>query len=873
MVLTKHLWQPVTRRLPYLLLFLIVTVTYSFGLLDFLDQELTDARFRILEREASQDVLLVEIDAASLQELSVWPWPRSYHAQVIDNLREARVERIVFDVDFSAHSTPREDDALEHALARSEGLVVLPVFVQFSQQDGLDAAPVLTAPIPSLERHVALASANVLPDSDGLIRRMSHREHWGYESMPTLFAALSDKEPEEANPFYIDYGIKPQTFPRISYADVLLGRFEPQQVAGKKILVGATALELGDTLSVPVHQALPGVVIQLLAHESVLQGRALQRLPRAAILFAAFVILLILGPCLADTTWRRDLAVLGGLAAFFLLLSLCVQATAPILLDVAPLLLATLLSYGAALVSRVNQQDFRLMAQRLVIRRRDVFMRKVLDNSLDGILVLDQNLALLDCNKSAVKLLGIRGEWGAGQSLNQVTDKIPNPEVGPQLEVALRRRGGPHLLRVGGDRSGTRFIQAMVSNTLVDEEHKVIALLRDVTDEKRAKIQAKKARLHLQDALESIHEGFALYDKADRLVLSNSKFQQLLLGDEPVALQGMTFEEVMRQSNQTGRIVAARDDAEAWLKARVTEHRRKEGSYQEEIEGGIHLQVSERSTSGGGTVAIYHDVTTLKEREQELREAVERESYANRCKTEFLANMSHELRTPLNAIIGFSEIIASEMLGPIGNQQYKSYSDDVVNSGRHLLELINEILDVSKIDAGKYDLDEEEVDVPDIIASCLRMLKVRIVEANLQLEVDIEENLPGLYASPRALKQVLLNLLSNAIKFTDEMGSLFVEARVADDGRLVIRIVDTGIGMAEEDIPNAFAVFGQVDSKLARSYEGAGLGLPLALKLMELHGGDLLLESEVDIGTVATVTFPANRVLGLEAPPIAASSA
>ena len=306
MSLTDRLWQSATRRLPYLVLFFVVAVTYSFGWLDFLDQELTDARFSVLERDASQDVLLVEIDAASLKELSVWPWPRSYHAQVIDNLREAGAERVVFDVDFSAHSSPREDEALAQALARSEGLVVLPAFVQFSQHEGEGTAPILTAPIPSFDMHVDLASANVLPDSDGLIRQMSHREYWGHVSMPTLFTALSDGEPEDANPFYIDYGIKPQTFFRISYADILLGRFDPRQVAGRKVLVGSTALELGDSLSVPVYQTLPGVVIQLMAHESFAQGREMQRLPRAAILLVAFVILLGLGPCLADTTWHAQ---------------------------------------------------------------------------------------------------------------------------------------------------------------------------------------------------------------------------------------------------------------------------------------------------------------------------------------------------------------------------------------------------------------------------------------------------------------------------------------------------------------------------------------------------------------------------------------
>ncbi len=863
----------VVARLPHLLLFVIVAASYWLGLLDFLDHKLTDVRFQILAREAKQETLLVEIDAKSLRELSVWPWPRSFHAAVVDNLRAAGAQRIVFDIDFSSRADPPEDEALERALAEFQGSVFLPVFAQTSHDADGSRRTILAAPLPRFVKHVGLASANVMPDADGQIRQMATQETWGDQSLPTLFAALSASGPGEAERFYIDYSIRPDSLARVSYADILLGRFDASQVAGRSILIGATAIELGDNLAVPVHGTLPGMVIQALAQESLSQGRDLKRVPRLPVLFATFVILLFLGSALIETNWRATLAILGGLALAILLASLLVQALTPYILDIVPLLTALLLSYALTLAGKIDRQDFRLLAQSLIIRRRDAFMRQVLDNSVDGILVLDLDLVVRDCNRAAETILGLPAERATGKPVQEAVADIESSQNRAQIATVLERRGGTHELELADSQGDSRFIQVAISATVVDDERNLIALLRDVTDEKRAKVQAEKARLHLEEAIESIHEGFALYDSADRLVLSNRKFRRLLFGSEAAVPDGLTFKEVLSNAAREGRVTEAQADLQSWLELRVAQHGRREDQYEEELVDGTFLQVSERGTFDDGTVAIYHDVTVLKERELQLREAVESESFANRCKTEFLANMSHELRTPLNAVIGFSEIIAKEMLGPVGSDEYKNYAGDILSSGQHLLELINEILDVAKIEAGKYDLVETEVDVCDVIESCLRMLKVRIIEAELELVVDCPETLPALRGSPRALKQVILNLVSNAIKFTPEMGKVWVDARQADDGAVVIRVIDAGIGMAEEDIPNAFALFGQVDSKLARKFEGAGLGLPLARKLTELQGGELRLESEVGAGTVVTLTFPRDRVLPREAPSKAVTDA
>jgi signal transduction histidine kinase len=360
----------------------------------------------------------------------------------------------------------------------------------------------------------------------------------------------------------------------------------------------------------------------------------------------------------------------------------------------------------------------------------------------------------------------------------------------------------------------------------------------------------------LNEAIESMHEGFALYDEQDRLVLCNGKFREFLFGPDQPNLSGRPFEEIIRQAARRGRVTSAVGRVEAWVSHCLERHRNPQGPYEERFEDGIYALISERRTRNGGTVAIYTDISQLKRQESSLRDAVEQAQTANRSKTEFLANMSHELRTPLNAIIGFSEMMIEQVLGPLGASRYREYAEDIRGSGRHLLDIINDVLDVSKIETGRHELNCELIDIRSVIEASLRLVEQRAQDAGHSLSVDLPDDLPDLYADERALKQVLLNLLSNAVKFTPNGGAISVRASVAEDDRLSIDIADSGIGIAPEDVPKALAFFGQVKSDLSRRYEGAGLGLTLARSLMELHGGTLELASEVGVGTTVTIAFP-----------------
>jgi len=259
-------------------------------------------------------------------------------------------------------------------------------------------------------------------------------------------------------------------------------------------------------------------------------------------------------------------------------------------------------------------------------------------------------------------------------------------------------------------------------------------------------------------------------------------------------------------------------------------------------------------------VAFITDASPRIRAEENLREAKHQAEIANRAKSDFLANVSHELRTPLNAIIGFSEIMLMQMFGAMGHKQYAAYADDIHKSGQHLLSIINDILDLSKIEAGRYQLHVGPVDLDETFEDCARLVRERAENAGLQVVRQIDPATPHLLADKRAVKQILINLLSNAIKFTPQGGEVTLAAKPAGTaGWVSLSVADTGIGIPPEQIDNALSAFGQVDNPFTRSQEGTGLGLPIVKSLVELHSGQFAIESAVGKGTTVTMVLPAQK--------------
>ncbi|MBY0431719.1 MAG: two-component sensor histidine kinase, partial [Rhodospirillales bacterium] len=314
---------------------------------------------------------------------------------------------------------------------------------------------------------------------------------------------------------------------------------------------------------------------------------------------------------------------------------------------------------------------------------------------------------------------------------------------------------------------------------------------------------------------------------------------------------------LMEASAATGLVANTDRDGAAWVAWRVEQRHLPERSHIQRLHCGRWLLVNERRTASGQTVGIYTDITELKRGEQALRAATVEAEQATRTKSEFLANMSHELRTPLNAIIGFSDTILAEIFGPIGNPRYREYLGHIHHSGHHLLDLINDILDLSKVEAGKVELEYLPIDVAVLVEGCLTMLGERASAVGLTLSARIEDEPLILWGDERRLRQVLINLLSNAIKFTPEGGSVTVHAAARPEGMVALTVADSGIGIAAEDIAKVLEPFGQVESAQSRKHQGTGLGLPLARNLVQLHGGTFHLSSQPGEGTTIVLTLPA----------------
>lgn len=402
----------------------------------------------------------------------------------------------------------------------------------------------------------------------------------------------------------------------------------------------------------------------------------------------------------------------------------------------------------------------------------------------------------------------------------------------------------------------------------------------------------KQAEARLVDAIESIDEAFILFDAEDRMVLCNNKFSEFYTTVADHLEPGLAFEDLLRRSAWAGQY-EIEGDIESWIADRLEGHRNPGPPAEQYLSDGRCLLISDRRTQEGGYVGIRMDITRRKEQERKLREIEarqaryidelegvraalqekaqelaelaeryaaekERAESANHAKSIFLANMSHEFRTPLNAILGFSEIIRDQVLGPIGNQRYLEYAGDINQSGSHLLGLISDILDISKIEAGKWELTMEEFDLSRLVSDCLRLIDIRAQDSGLSVSFEPPGSLPSAFADPRAIKQVLLNLLSNAIKFTPHGGSITLNAS-ADDKSFIISVRDTGVGIAKPDLPHLGQPFNQLKRVKDVTREGSGLGLALSRSLILLHGGKFRIDSELGEGTTVTFTLPIDQ--------------
>lgn len=422
-------------------------------------------------------------------------------------------------------------------------------------------------------------------------------------------------------------------------------------------------------------------------------------------------------------------------------------------------------------------------------------------------------------------------------------------------------------------------IRAQVSHKVRGEPH-LVGIAIDVTEQENIRERTRTASTRLHDSIENISEAFVLWDSKKCLIMCNEKFQQLHGIPAGVAVAGTPYDELMASAT------IYLSGKEVFLSSNEGKDAR---SYEVQLSDGRWLQINERRTPDGGYVSVGNDITSIKRNEEKMqgseqrlkatigdlthtRQTLELQAHqlvelaekhaieknraeaANKAKSDFLANMSHELRTPLNAIIGFSEIMANEMFGKLGSHKYNEYSKDIHDSGNFLLGVINDVLDMSKIEAGRFNLEYQKVSVNDILDSTLRIISTEAEDKNITIQDKLADNIE-VEADRRSVKQILLNLLSNAVKFSHNGGNIFIRARIVSNS-LRITIEDNGIGISKEDLRKLCRPFEQAQNQLTKNHKGSGLGLAISRSLTEMHGGALKIRSREKHGTIVSLQIP-----------------
>ncbi|MBL4615518.1 MAG: ABC transporter substrate-binding protein [Magnetovibrio sp.] len=524
------------------------------------------------------------------------------------------------------------------------------------------------------------------------------------------------------------------------------------------------------------------------------------------------------------------------------------------------------------------------------MRMRDIRFRELFENMHNGVAVYrslnnGENFEFTDFNKGGERIEGILRQHLIGK---RITDILPSAQKLGLLDVFKRvwSTGEPEHFPLSFYEDGklTGWRNSYVYK-LPDGE--IVAIYEDTTAQKQAEEALASANKELEGRISD-----KTADLREEIIRHKITLRQLRLFSQaveqsPYMIFITTIEGVIQYSNpkfskmtgysfseafgQTPSLIKSGDTPRAVytdLWTTILAGKNWRGELKDRAKNGSVFWAAAsispvRDSNNRIThfVAMHEDITHRRLADKKIRLAIDQAEAASRAKTELLANMNHELRTPLNAIIGFSDLMRNEIFGPIHNEKYLEYANDILQSGEHLLDLVNRILDVSAIESGKLELHEESLNIPDFIEDCLLLVRPHADQAEVILLTDISDDLPKIYADHLRIRQVLSNLLSNAIKYSMKGGSVTITARIFDTGCLTISVSDTGIGMTQSELVKAMSHFGQVDAGLDRKHEGSGLGLPLAQNLIDLHGGEFHIESEEGNGTTVTISFPRERVI------------
>lgn len=485
-------------------------------------------------------------------------------------------------------------------------------------------------------------------------------------------------------------------------------------------------------------------------------------------------------------------------------------------------------------------------------------VKSIINNVAEGIITIDSKGLIDTFNPAAEAMFGYDRAEVIGRNINILLP--PDERKDHDSYLSNSKLIAPRIINKARDLYGRRKngklfpMELNVSSMETDGQRKYIGMMHDISERKKTEETLRKAMQGMEQSADAIF----ITDLSGNIEYVNRKFVEytgykfsevkgknpriLSSGETPKELYANLWQTILSGNEWRGEIKdKTKDGSVFWASVTISPIRDDTGTI-------THF------------ISSHRDITKRKEIDRALKEAMQKTEIANKAKSELMANMSHELRTPLNAIIGFSDLIISATFGKLEHKEYSDYINLINNSGRHLLDIINDILDVSAIEASKVELSENIVSMHDIASTVQSLIKQRAEKGRVDVFVEIDDNAQEFIADERRMKQILLNLVSNAVKFTPENGSVTIKYYIDEIGRPVLSVTDTGIGMSDSELVVALSQFGQVDGGLNRKNEGTGLGLPLTIGLIKLHDGEIKINSVKGKGTEVVVYFPAERV-------------
>lgn len=509
----------------------------------------------------------------------------------------------------------------------------------------------------------------------------------------------------------------------------------------------------------------------------------------------------------------------------------------------------------------LNIQNLDLLAQKLTIRRKEAFVQGLVDRVFDAVITVDESGNIRSVNYRAIEMFDLDADELMGRCVGDFLELDFHPDIGNFLASAASDQTVMEVGALRGD--GANFTASMAVNSVPgDDGHTFfVVLLLDVTALRKAQAEAQDIRQRLTDSLESISEGIALWDGNDKLLTCNARFLEFHAAAAHMLTSGCLFKDFVRDSVMLGAPADAEGREREWIARRIERHRKPGGQFLQQTSDGRWLRTVERHTGNGEIICVEADVTEDLAHTDEIAAARDAAEAASRAKSIFLANASHELRTPLNAILGFSEVIRDSALGPSGADRHPAYAADIHKCGADLLRMIDDMLELSRIDSGADKLDESDVNPYDLVADCCDTFKADNEGIGSRLTVKLPPGLQDIRADRLKLKLCLLHLLSNASRFSDDDGDITVSAEMDPAGGIRISVTDKGRGMSADEIERAVEPFGRTGDPMVGDKPGLGLGLALASMEVRQHGGRLDLVSKIGEGTTAAICLPSSRVL------------